>query len=734
MRIPVTCPFCTKKGTLPEAMGGQRVKCAGCHRAFVVGATKSVAKPPSGLLAALVDDDETADDDRPLRLEPRRQTARTERPHSSATAAYAGIAVGGVCALLLAVVIVLLLSRSNERPRDEWARRESVSPVGETPEPGPKPPAPREETESERAAALAQRKKAMEDATVYLKLSSGGRPMGSGTGFVIRADKDAVLLATNRHVADAETDDGGNASITAVFRSGQGAALEQSLPAEIVAIDHSREINHDLAILRVRGLTRPIVPINPSVVTVPSLQMKYSAYGFPFGDLINVSKGNPGITVTGGTVSSLLKDDHGQLVSLKLDGGLHPGNSGGPLVDEQGRLIGVAVAKLQGVDNIGLAIPASDLREVLAGRVGMMRLVISKSKTSTPELQVKAQLVDPNACIRGVKLRIAPAQTAAQLGPAADGSWPPLPNAAPVDLRLDKFVAKGQAHVSLGQAGPDARRVVIQTSHVDHSGKTIHSAPRSWVLPETDGPISDGGKLEELRKRLQRKSLAKLGPLVEDADPKTANDCELTKDAKQHLITISIPANQAFSLSPRVQSKQNKPVHNAPRTMAEIDGDFAAFVEVSGDINPGLDPIKDPRGRHLGICHQSAGLLLYQDKDNFMRLERACRTQGAMQIRELLVEVVRHGKEFVYYYIPLPGDPKAPMILYIVRQGDRIKCLFSFDDGRSLGIFHDFTLDYPAKVKIGLCASNLSKKSFTARYESFVLVDDKTTLTEEFGD
>ncbi len=82
--------------------------------------------------------------------------------------------------------------------------------------------------------------------------------MGSGTGFVIRTEeKTTVLLATNRHVADAETDDGGKAEITAVFRSGQGAGVEQSLPAEIVAIDHSQEINHDLAILRVRGLKRP---------------------------------------------------------------------------------------------------------------------------------------------------------------------------------------------------------------------------------------------------------------------------------------------------------------------------------------------------------------------------------------------------------------------------------------------------------------------------------------------
>jgi hypothetical protein len=43
-------------------------------------------------------------------------------------------------------------------------------------------------------------------------------------------------------------------------------------------------------------------------------------------------------------------------------------------------------------------------------------------------------------------------------------------------------------------------------------------------------------------------------------------------------------------------------------------------------------------------------------------------------------------------------------------------------------------LDYPAKLKIGLCASNLSKKPFTPKFGSFILVDDQSTLEEDFGD
>lgn len=48
--------------------------------------------------------------------------------------------------------------------------------------------------------------------------------------------------------------------------------------------------------------------------------------------------------------------------------------------------------------------------------------------------------------------------------------------------------------------------------------------------------------------------------------------------------------------------------------------------------------------------------------------------------------------------------------------------------------FREFSLDDPARVKIGLTASNLSRKPFTARFSDFFLLDDKLKLAEEFGD
>jgi regulation of enolase protein 1 (concanavalin A-like superfamily) len=284
--------------------------------------------------------------------------------------------------------------------------------------------------------------------------------------------------------------------------------------------------------------------------------------------------------------------------------------------------------------------------------------------------------------------------------------------------------------LSQGKPASGPGKVLVQTAHVDRSGKLIYSRPRPYPLQ--DGKIVAGRKIEEMARKLARRSLARLGPLVEDDNPKTPDECQLAKDAKERKSTITLPP-KVFSLSPKMLNKQKKPVHNAPRTFAEVEGDFLAYVKVFGDIDPGLDPTSDQLGRRLPLTFQGAGLLLYQDKDNFVRLERACTAVGASMVRELLVEVVRGGREIDHYYIALPGDARAPLDLFLARRNGRVTCMFSHNS-QSLLAFREFALDYPAKVKIGLTASNLSRKPYTARFADFVLLDDKLKVEELFGE
>ena len=104
----------------------------------------------------------------------------------------------------------------------------------------------------------------------------------------------------------------------------------------------------------------------------PYLLQDIIAAGFPFGESISST-----IKVTKGVVSSLsgLGDNSGQ---IQIDAALQPGNSGGPIIDENGNVVGVAVAKLDleksiesfGVvpENVNFGIKLSNLKSFLDGK------------------------------------------------------------------------------------------------------------------------------------------------------------------------------------------------------------------------------------------------------------------------------------------------------------------------------------------------------------------------------
>ena len=93
----------------------------------------------------------------------------------------------------------------------------------------------------------------IQDATVFVKLKVPQVGEGSGSGFVIKATGDTVLVMTNRHVVvpeEGEVPEGAKFQISVVFRS--GTPQQQELPAQILAHD-DREVR-DLAVLEVRGV------------------------------------------------------------------------------------------------------------------------------------------------------------------------------------------------------------------------------------------------------------------------------------------------------------------------------------------------------------------------------------------------------------------------------------------------------------------------------------------------
>ena len=144
------------------------------------------------------------------------------------------------------------------------------------------------------------------------------RAVSSGTGFVVAARR----IMTNHHVIE------GCAEVAARLPDGR------ELPARVLTSDATR----DLALLSTEAEAGPILPFRNAgayrrgegVVT----------YGFPLAGLLS-----SGPTLTTGEVSALsgLADNPRH---IQISAPVQPGNSGGPLLDMRGQVIGVVVSKL----------------------------------------------------------------------------------------------------------------------------------------------------------------------------------------------------------------------------------------------------------------------------------------------------------------------------------------------------------------------------------------------------
>src|SRR5205085_9900747 len=111
---------------------------------------------------------------------------------------------------------------------------------------------------------------------------------------------------------------------------------------------------------KVAGVANLPHPVELSQAANLKETLPVTVFGFPFGEALAIEAGNPSITVSKGSVSSVRRNHRDEVVAVQIDGALNPGNSGGPVVDAEGRLVGIAVATIRGA-NIGLAIPAGEL-------------------------------------------------------------------------------------------------------------------------------------------------------------------------------------------------------------------------------------------------------------------------------------------------------------------------------------------------------------------------------------
>jgi 2-alkenal reductase len=216
--------------------------------------------------------------------------------------------------------------------------------------------------------------------TVVSTLDRGGRrgadlfgmpngPQASGSGSGVIVDERGYVVTNNHVVADGR-------SYQVILHDGK------KLDARLVG----RDDYSDLAVLQIEGPLPRVARLGDSSQVRPGQPV--IAMGSPLGEFRN--------TVTSGVVSALgrrLDDSAPGLVNLiQTDAAITNGNSGGPLLDASGQVIGINTAVVRGstdpASGLGFAIPSNTVRDVV-------QQLIASGVVTRPYLGVSFQTVTP---------------------------------------------------------------------------------------------------------------------------------------------------------------------------------------------------------------------------------------------------------------------------------------------------------------------------------------------------
>ncbi len=220
--------------------------------------------------------------------------------------------------------------------------------------------------------------------------TGSGTGQAQGSGFVIDTDGHVV---TNAHVVDGAD--------SARVRFANGATYD----ATVVGVDPST----DLAVLKVDAPASALHPLELADSSQVAVGDVVVAIGSPFG-LEN--------SVTAGIVSALgrsMNAPNGYTIngSIQTDAAINHGNSGGPLLDLSGRVIGVNAqieSESGGNDGVGFAIPSNTVKSIVAqivedGSVQHAYLGVGVSEsTGTPGATLNEVRADSPAAGAGLQV------------------------------------------------------------------------------------------------------------------------------------------------------------------------------------------------------------------------------------------------------------------------------------------------------------------------------------------
>jgi S1-C subfamily serine protease len=199
--------------------------------------------------------------------------------------------------------------------------------------------------------------KRVSPAVVVIKASG---PSGDATasGFIVEA---SGVIITNLHVVQNAT------------------ALAIKLPSGDV-YDHVRirafDARKDLAVLQIPGYGLPTVELGSSDTVQAGDRVVL------IGNALGVLEGS----VSAGVVSGIRTLEEAGFRVIQTDAAANPGNSGGPLLDSTGKVIGVVSFKLRGTENLNFVVPINYVRGLLSSPETFDLQELAKRTASAPDL------------------------------------------------------------------------------------------------------------------------------------------------------------------------------------------------------------------------------------------------------------------------------------------------------------------------------------------------------------
>ncbi|MBE9173818.1 trypsin-like peptidase domain-containing protein [Cyanobium sp. LEGE 06143] len=264
---------------------------------------------------------------------------------------------------------------------------------------------------------------------------------GQGSGFITRSD--GVLL-TNAHVVD------GASEVSVTLPDGR------SLTGKVLGSDPLT----DVAVVKVVATDLPVAPLGDSA------KLRPGEWAIAIGNPLGLDN-----TVTAGIISAIQRTNavgEGQRVPyIQTDAAVNPGNSGGPLINDRGQVIGINTAIRQAPGaGLSFAVPINVARQIAAQ-------ILERGFASHPYIGVRLQALTPqlareiNATTDQCRLPEANGVVVVdvmQNSPAAKGGLKPCDLIESVGGRRVRNPSEVQLAVDQGKVGDDLAVVVRRGS------------------------------------------------------------------------------------------------------------------------------------------------------------------------------------------------------------------------------------------------------------------------------